>query len=50
MSPLNALMKDQVNALSAKGVKVVHVNGCFDNYGEDVKTRVAAEFYSYDIY
>jgi len=45
VSPLNALMKDQVNALSAKGVKAVHINENFDNFDEDVKTRVAAGFY-----
>ena len=43
---MNALIKDQVKGLNTKGVKAVHVNERFDNYGEDVKARVMNGVYS----
>ena len=46
VSPLNALIKDQVNGLNTKGVKAVHVNEGFDNCGEDVKARIMDGVYS----
>ena len=46
VSPLNALIKDQVNALSAKGILTVHINEGFNNCGEDVKAGLVAGIYS----
>ena len=46
VSPLNALIKDQLTALSAKDIKAVHVNECFDNCGEEVKAGIVAGIYS----